>query len=153
MTYAKRLPWLALVLALLGGCESMEPPSKQNIGLATGAILGGVLGHQIGSGSGQTIATIGGAALGGFVGSRVGASMDRNDQLKTAQALETSSTGHPTTWRNPDTGQHYTVTPTRTRESASGPCRDFTTVTEIDGTRQHVQGTACRQPDGTWKAS
>ena len=33
------------------------------------------------------------------------------------------------------------------------PCRDFTTVTEIDGSRQQVQGTACRQPDGTWKTS
>ena len=153
MTYAKKLSPIALVLALLGGCESMEPPSKQEIGMATGVIVGGVLGHQIGHGTGQTIATIGGAALGGFLGSRIGGSMDRNDQLKTAHALETSNTGHPTTWRNPDTGQRYTVTPTRTRDGASGPCRDFTTVTEIESSRQQVQGTACRQPDGTWKAS
>jgi surface antigen len=153
MKHVKRTIAVALAFAVLGGCESIEPPSKQSIGMATGAVLGGVLGHQIGHGAGQTIATIGGAAVGGFLGSRVGGSMDRNDQLKTAHALETSNTGHPTTWLNPDTGQRYTVTPTRTRASASGPCRDFTTVAEIDGSRQHVQGTACRQADGTWKAS
>jgi surface antigen len=153
MTPAKKVMAITLILAVLGGCESMEPPSKQNIGMATGAILGGVVGHQIGHGAGQTIATIGGAALGGFLGNRIGAGMDRNDQLKAARALETSKNGQETTWRNPDTGQRYTVTPTRTYESSSGPCRDFTTVTEIDGRQEHVQGNACRQADGTWKAS
>jgi surface antigen len=133
-------------------CESYSP-SKQDIGMATGAILGGVVGHQIGHGSGQTIATIGGAALGGFLGHRIGASMDRNDELKTARALETSKNGEETKWRNPDTGQRYTVTPTRTYESASGPCREFTTVADVDGRREHIRGTACRQADGTWKAS
>ena len=153
MTHVKELTAVALVFALLGGCESMKPPSKQDIGMATGAIVGGVVGHQIGHGTGQTIATIGGAALGGFLGNRIGARMDRNDRLKAEHALETSRNGQETTWRNPDTGQRYTVTPTRTYESASGACRDFTTVMDIDGRCEHVQGTACRQPDGTWKAS
>ena len=96
--------------------------------MATGAVLGGLLGHQIGGGSGQTIATIGGAAVGAFLGSHVGRKMDRADQLRTAEALETSRNGRATTWRNSDSGQHYTVTPTRTYEGASGRCRDFTTV-------------------------
>ena len=121
--------------------------------MATGAILGGVVGHQIGGGSGQTVATIGGAALGAFVGSRVGRKMDNNDQRKTAEALEKSPNDRATTWRNPDTGQTYSVTPTHTYTSPSGPCRDFTTTTQIDGHQEVVQGTACRQPDGTWKAS
>ena len=73
MTPPKKVMAITLILAVLGGCESMEPPSKQNIGMATGAILGGVVGHQIGHGAGQTIATIGGAALGAFAGGRVGA--------------------------------------------------------------------------------
>ena len=121
--------------------------------MATGAIIGGVLGHQVGRGSGQTIATIGGAALGAFLGSRVGREMDRSDQLKASQALETSRDGRATTWRNPESGQQYSVTPTRTYESPSGPCRDFTTVTQIDGHDEVVHGTACRQPGGTWKAA
>jgi surface antigen len=128
-------------------------PRKEDIGMAAGAILGGVLGHQIGSGTGRTVATVGGVALGAFLGSRVGARMDRNDQLKTAHALETSRNGEASSWRNPDTGQHYTMMPTRTYEGASGPCREFTTVTEIDGHREVVRGVACRQADGTWKAA
>jgi surface antigen len=154
MTHVKELMAAVVPLAMLGGCESMEPPSKQEIGLATSAILGGVLGHQIGRGTGQTVATIGGAALGAFLGSRIGARMDRNDQLKTAQALETSKIEEPTTWRNPDTRQRYTVTPTRAHEGASGPCREFTTMAQIDdGRHDIVQGTACRQADGAWRVS
>ena len=154
MTHVKKLIAAALALALLGGCESMEPPSKEHIGMATGAILGGVIGHQIGHGTGQTVATIGGAALGAFLGSRVGARMDRNDQLNTAHALETSKNGQSTTWRNPDTRHRYTVTPTRTYESASGPCREFSTIAHFDdGHHDIVHGNACRQPDGSWRTS
>ncbi|MGZ9067652.1 MAG: RT0821/Lpp0805 family surface protein [Burkholderiales bacterium] len=144
---------IAALLALtLVACESYSP-SKQDIGMETGAILGGVVGHQIGHGAGQTVATIGGAALGAFFGSKIGAKMDRNDQLKTAQALETSKNSEPTSWRNPDTGQRYTVTPTRTYEGPSGPCREFSTVADINSQRELVHGTACRQADGTWKTT
>jgi len=38
------------------------------IGAIGGAILGGVLGHQVGEGSGKQIARIGGAVLGGLAG-------------------------------------------------------------------------------------
>ncbi|MGB8433170.1 MAG: RT0821/Lpp0805 family surface protein [Burkholderiales bacterium] len=141
-----------LALPFVGACESYSP-SKEDVGMVTGAVLGGVLGHQIGGGTGKTVATIGGAVLGGFLGSQIGRKMDRDDQLKTAQALETSRAGQTTTWRNPDTGQTYSVTPTQTHQSPSGPCRDFKTVTEIDGREEVVHGTACRQPDGTWRTA
>ncbi len=88
----KQLIAALLAMPLLVACESYSP-SKQDIGMATGAVLGGVLGHQVGSGGGQTVATIAGAGLGAFLGSRIGAKMDRNDQLKTAEALETSCDG------------------------------------------------------------
>jgi surface antigen len=140
----------SLVLALLAACESQ--PSKEDIGMATGAVLGGVLGHQIGGGSGKTVATIGGAALGAFVGSRVGRNMDRIDQARTTHALDQSADGESTAWRNDETGMRYSVTPTRTYEGNSGgPCRDFTTVAQIDGRDEVVHGTACKQPDGTWR--
>jgi surface antigen len=140
-----------LALAFLGACESN--PSKEDIGMITGAVLGGVLGHQVGNGSGRTAATIGGAALGAFLGSRIGRSMDREDQRKAAHALEVAPDGRSTAWRNPNTGQIYSVTPTRTYGSASSPCRDFTTTTEIESREEVVHGMACRQPDGSWKVS
>jgi uncharacterized protein YcfJ len=130
-----------LAVPLLFACESYTPTSEE-FSMATGAILGGVIGHQFGGGHGKTVATIGGAALGAFVGSRVGRTMDRNDQLKTAQALESSRDGQATTWRNAGSGQQYSV-----------QCRDFTTVTEIEGRQEVVRGFACKQPDGTWKVS
>ena len=121
--------------------------------MVSGALVGGVLGHQIGGGNGKTLATIGGAALGGFVGSRIGRNMDQDDQRKAAQALETSPDERATAWRNPNTGEAYSVTPKRTYQGAEGPCRDFETTTEIDGRRETVRGTACRQGDGSWKTS
>jgi uncharacterized protein YcfJ len=36
-----------------------------------GAVIGGILGHQIGGGTGRDIATVGGAVAGGYAGSRV----------------------------------------------------------------------------------
>ena len=144
---------VAALLALpLVACQSYSP-SEQDVGMATGAILGGAVGHQIGHGTGQTVATVGGAAPGAFLGSKIGARMDRNDQLKTAQALETLKNGQSTSWRNPDTGQRYTVMPNRTYEGVSGPCREFSTVAEINGYRELKGGTACRQADGTWRTA
>ena len=41
---------------------------KEALGTVGGAVVGGLLGNQVGSGSGRTAATVGGAALGGFAG-------------------------------------------------------------------------------------
>lgn len=141
----------AAAFALTTACQQFDP-TKQDVGMATGAILGGVLGAQIGHGSGRAVATVGGAALGAFLGSAGGKSMDRTDQLATARALETTQTGKASVWRNRDTGLSYSVTPTRTYETASGPFREFTTNPDIGGRRETVYGTACRQADGSWKA-
>lgn len=139
-----------LALSVLAACES--PPSKEDIGMATGAVLGGVIGHQVGHGTGQAVATIGGAALGGFLGGRVGRNMDRSDQVNTAQALDYAPDGQPMTWNNAASGQRYSVTPTHTYPGGSGRlCRDFTTVVRIDGRDEIVRGTACKQADGTWE--
>lgn len=140
----------ALAATMLAACESQ--PSKEDIGMATGAVLGGVLGHQVGRGAGQTVATIGGAALGGFLGSRVGRNMDRADRQNATHALDKSADGEATTWRNDETGLRYSVTPTRTyRGESGGLCRDFTSRAQIEGRDEVVHGTVCKQPDGTWK--
>lgn len=41
------------------------------LGMAGGAVAGGLLGSQIGGGTGKTIATVGGAVAGGVVGNEV----------------------------------------------------------------------------------
>lgn len=138
-----------IAAAALSACETQ--PTKEQLGTIGGAVVGGLLGAQLGEGRGRTVAIIAATLAGAYLGNRVGKSMDEKDRQKVAQSLETAPTGTTTTWRNPDTGTTYSVTPTRTFTSASEPCRDFNTRAVIDGREENVQGTACRQPDGSWK--
>lgn len=133
----------------VGGCAHQGP--KEQTGMVIGGIVGGVLGHQVGSGSGRDVATVLGTLIGASIGGSVGRSMDELDRMKMGAALETTRTGVTTEWKNPDTGHHYAVTPTKTYESQSGPCREYTVDAEIGGKTEQVYGTACRQPDGSWK--
>ena len=65
---------LLLVAAMgLAGCSSL--PSRQDIGTATGAVVGGVAGAALTGWS--TIGTVAGAAAGGVIGNHVGRELDR----------------------------------------------------------------------------
>ena len=144
---------VAAVLAaalVLPGCQTTSGPNEQ-AGVVIGGVLGGVLGKQVGKGDGNTAAIIVGSLLGAHIGGSVGRSMDDTDRLKTAHSLETVRTGVSTSWVNPDSGNQYAVTPTKTYESSSGPCREYTVDAVVGGTQEQVYGTACRQPDGSWK--
>lgn len=121
--------------------------------MVIGGVLGGALGSRVGGGTGQTIATVVGTLAGAAVGGSVGRSMDDTDRLKVAHSLESVRTGVPSQWRNPDTGNQYTVVPTRTYESAGLPCREFTVDGTIDGRNENIYHTACRQADGSWRVA
>lgn len=144
-----RITLAAAALVALAACET--PPTKEQKGAVAGAVVGGVVGSTIGGGTGRTVAIVAGTVAGALIGGRIGTKMDEADKLKAAQALETTPTGQQATWRNPDTGAQYTMTPTRTHDAASGPCRDFTMNGDIDGKAEKVTGTACRQSDGSWR--
>jgi surface antigen len=133
----------------LAGCQT----NQEQTGQVIGAIAGGVLGNQVGSGSGRVAATIAGTMLGGYLGGQVGRTMDENDRYRANQALDTSPTNQTVSWHNPDTGNNYAVTPTKTFYENSQPCREYTTEAWIGGKKETVYGTACRQPDGSWQAA
>ena len=139
-----------VVLVALTGCATYQGQQEQ-AGMVIGGILGGVLGSEVGGGRGRTAAIIAGTLAGAAIGGAVGRSMDEVDRMKTAQTLETVRTGVPAQWRNPDTGNSYTVVPTRTYDTTSGPCREYTIDAVIGGRPEKVYGTACRQPDGSWR--
>lgn len=144
--------WIAIGVAAslaLGGCANYRP--NEQAGMIIGGALGGLLGNQVGDGGGRTAAIIVGTLAGASIGGNIGRSMDDVDQMKTAHSLETVRTGVPSSWQNPDTGNRYTVTPVRTYDTASGPCREYTIDAMIGGRIEKVYGTACRQPDGTWR--
>ena len=142
---------VAAAIIALPGCET--PPTKEQKGTVAGAVVGGVVGSTIGGGTGRTVAIVAGTIAGAVIGGKIGQKMDEADRLKAAQALESTPTGQATTWKNPDSGAEYTMTPTRTYETGTGPCRDFTVNAKIDGKPEKVQGSACRQADGTWKTT
>lgn len=125
--------------------------TNEGTGRVLGGVAGAAAGSQVGGGSGRTLATVGGAILGAAIGGGIGARMDADDLNRTGRALENSRTGESTAWTNPDTGYRYDVTPTNTYESASGPCREYTMLAVIEGRNETINGTACRQEDGTWR--
>ena len=137
-----------LMAGVIAGCGTTSHAQQGEI---IGGVLGGVIGSQIGEGRGQTAAIILGTLAGSMVGRHIGESMDDTDRMRTAMALNETRTGQETTWVNPDNGNRYTVTPTRTFEQDKGPCREFrldaTVGTQAD---QDVYGTACLQADGSW---
>jgi uncharacterized protein YcfJ len=55
------------------------------IGTGVGALVGGVLGHQIGGGNGNTIATIAGAAGGGYAGNKIQQRAQQRDTYTTSE--------------------------------------------------------------------
>ena len=123
-----------------------------NLGSAIGGVAGGILGNQIGSGSGRTLATVGGVIAGAVVGNAIYQGMQRADELRVARALETTPSGQTVSWRNPDTGAHYRVTPQPAFKSADRrDCRDYTTWAFVDGYERQLNGTACRTDDGRWQ--
>ncbi|MGB8337444.1 MAG: RT0821/Lpp0805 family surface protein [Burkholderiales bacterium] len=140
---------LVVSLSLFSACTS--PPNREQAGMVIGGVLGGVIGSEVGQGHGRTTATIVGTLIGSSIGGSVGRSMDETDRLKTAHALENVRTGVASSWSNPDTGNRYTVVPTKTIENPSGPCREYTVDATVGGAKDKVYGTACRQADGSWK--
>jgi uncharacterized protein YcfJ len=62
----------------------------QVLGTIAGAVIGGVLGHQVGGGSGRDIATVAGAAGGGYAGNRIQKNLqDRDTTTRTEQRCVT----------------------------------------------------------------
>jgi surface antigen len=143
---------VVVVLAVaLGGCAAQGP--REESGMVIGGLLGGILGAQTGDRHLRPVAIIAGTLIGASIGGSIGANMDATDRLRAGQTLETVRTGVPSTWRNPDSGVQYQMTPTKTIETAQGPCREYTMDALIGGKREQVYGTACRQADGSWKMS
>ena len=50
--------------------QKEQKTKTSGAGMVGGAVVGGVIGHQLGGGTGNTLATIGGAAAGGYVGNK-----------------------------------------------------------------------------------
>ena len=101
------------------------PVKDQNrlLGTGIGALVGGVLGHQVGGGSGKTLATVAGAAGGGYAGNQI--------QKKTQQNDTTTST------------EQRCITVYDSKQEPAG----FDVVYEYQGHQHHVH--MKQEPGGT----
>lgn len=148
----KTIAVAALALTLVA-CEGAGP--KQTGGGLIGAVGGAAIGSQFGSGTGQIAAIAAGTLLGAFVGSEIGKSLDAADRAQLQQAqyrAYSAPVGEQITWNNPNSGNSGMIVPTREgRRSDGAYCREFQNTVTVGGRREEAYGTACRQPDGSWK--
>jgi len=152
MSIKRLAPVLALAL-VVSACESAG--TKQTVGTLGGAAGGALLGSQFGHGTGQLVAVGIGTLLGAFVGSEIGKSLDDTDRLKAqaaAQQAYAAPIGQQVNWNNPNSGNRGTITTTRDGYTNSGSyCREYQQTIIVGGRSERAMGTACQQPDGTWK--
>jgi len=154
----KPISWrlLAVLLALTAsGCESRGVGLKQGVGTLAGGAAGGLVGNQFGQGSGRVAATAAGAVLGALLGGEIGRQLDEADQRAVAdahyQALETAGPNRPVQWRNERSGHYGQVTAGPGYYVNERNCRDYAHTVHIDGEPEILRGTACRDPDGSWR--
>lgn len=127
-------------------------PQFLNGGTAVGAIAGGLIGNQIGSGRGRVLATVGGALLGAIVGNGVYQGIRASDEERVARVLESTPSGQTVAWKNPDTGNSFRVTPSPAfKDADQRDCREYKTWAFIDGYEKELSGVACRDSHGRWQ--
>ena len=150
----RKIVLVTLMSVSLAACETTG--TKEKGGILLGAVGGALLGSTLGSGTGKTVAIPAGTLLGALLGSEIGRSLDNADrqamQQTTNEALESQPSGNTSTWRNPDSGNSGTVTPQPSYQNATGQyCREYEQTITVAGKTEAAYGTACRQPDGSWK--
>ena len=157
-----KITFLPIVLAactiLAAGCSSTGGSGgidNQTGGTMLGAVGGGLLGSQVGKGKGKWAGAAVGAVAGGLAGNLIGKRLDERDRLLASRAerdaFENGRTGKPVAWRNPDNGRSGEIVPEEPYRQNGGYCRQYTHKIFIDGKSEAMRGTACRNPDGTWR--
>ena len=149
----KKLSILLIIIPLW----SCAPGSRtgETLGTLTGIVAGAIIGYQVGGD--DTARTIGagvGMLVGGFMGSQLGRMYDklnaeeqRVHESTISSTIETSKIGEGNQWYNKETGRSGRVIITK----EEGYCREYQQTIVIGGKEQQGYGTACRQPDGSWK--
>ena len=141
---------LTLLTACTGNTYTAAP--NQTTGTLVGAVAGGIIGNQIGQGTGNAVATAIGIVAGGLIGNQIGASLDEQNRQRALQAeYRALQTGQTTYWRDPAGDPYYgEVVPGRTYQTSGNVCREYTPTVYINGNPEVLTGSACRRPDGTW---
>ncbi len=147
----KKVIIISFLLSLISSCDM----NKQQMGTLIGGATGAAIGSRFGKGSGQLVGVGLGAVAGGLLGNQIGSYMDEQDKARyqraSQHALEDTKSGQTVAWKNPDSGNHGTITPVKTYENNGRYCREYTQTVTIGNKTHEAYGKACRQPDGSWQ--
>ena len=152
-----RLAPILMIAILPAFAAACGPGNKQGTGTVVGAVAGGATGAAIagGNGSRAVAGAAVGAVVGGILGNEIGRQMDERDRQMAAaaeyQAMEYGQPGAPTQWDNPASQHRGQIVPGKPYQQGNLYCRAYTRTIYISGQPTTARGTACRQPDGTWK--
>jgi len=144
-------PLLLTMAFFLSSCGSNYQMTKGQAGAGIGAASGALIGQAIGH---DTQATLIGVAVGTVLGYIVGNEMDKYDKEQLNHVYERGVSGQSSSWRNPDTGNTYQVTPQPSypsNVSPDTPCRQAEILATIDGKTEKTYTTACRNSSGQWE--
>ncbi len=153
LTRKRLVALLASMLLVLSSCETIQENPKAVLGSVVGAAAGaGIVAIAGGSEGSMVAAALGGALLGGYIGKKLDDRDRKMAEQAAQQAFESGRTGSAVTWKNPDTGNSGSVTPTRTYQLADGQyCRQYRQDIYVGNEKHEATGTACRRADGTWQ--
>jgi surface antigen len=151
----------AMAAVILVGCTNTR--GGGNSGMKGGwhhprRVGGAVVGSQFGKGDGQLAIVATGTLSGAFLGNQIGQSLDKADAMYASTSPGRSG---PLRQRH-RAPQPPGVTPIRAiraplfpnlpiRPLAVNICRELTKPLTLVGARRKPLGTACRQPDGSWR--
>jgi len=122
------------------------------VGGLVGAAAGGLAGSQFGKGNGKLAATALGTLVGFVIGQEVGRNLTRLEETCFSQTFEHVPDRETIVWNNQQQSAQYQVQPLRTAETDNGLyCREYQAKATVGGKVSATYGTACRQPDGSWK--
>ena len=92
------------------------------------------------------------SAVGALTGRQGNGRLAWSDEVCFTQTFEHAPDRETITWGNTRRGAEYQVTPTKTVKTRSGEyCREYQATASVGGKITKTYGTACRQPDGSWK--
>jgi surface antigen len=135
-----------------GGFSDMG--QRETLGALIGGVAGAVAGAQYGRhGSNERYAMMAvGGLVGALLGQQIGQGLDRASQANQAMAFHRMmATGMPQQWHGQTTQGAPVQGGFHPLHQQMNGCRSYTQTIVISGRPQQAVGTACPNPDGTWR--
>ena len=142
----------------LAGCETIQKETGLNRDTQAGALGGAAFGGIVAALANANPAWIAASVImGGVAGGALGNYLGKENSEKHVQtnlsALNNLGAGQTASWADNQTGNSGSTTVNRVFTSASGQtCKSYTETVRTNARTVTEEATACRQPNGSWKA-